>query len=72
MSFPKVYYIPNKETFVKVGLRAIVCPLDHPDTANVTGDGKTPVLTSPVRMKLPNGEFFTTNTHYLPNRMRGN
>lgn len=48
-----------------VGDRALIYPVDHPDTVNVTNTEQA--ITSPiVRKDLDTGEFETLNTIYRP------
>jgi hypothetical protein len=62
----RVYYRTDRPIRVTVGQPAIVCPVGHPSDL-VTGDGKTPAITSPVvRFDERTGEFWTQNTHYVP------
>lgn len=66
-SKPLVFYRADKPHLIEIGKPAFVYPLNHPDTVNVTGDGETPVCTSPVRLvNILSGEFWTDNTHYAP------
>ena len=46
------------------GFQAIVQPIDHPDTENVSNE--TTVLTSPIVSSVSNGEFETLYTKYIP------
>ena len=64
---PKVFYRADKTHRYQIGCPAFCYPVDHPDTVHVTGDGETPVLTSPVlAVNHASGEFWTANTHYVP------
>ena len=64
---PMVYFRADKPHRIQVGCAAFCYPLNHPDTDRVTGDGETPVHTSPVvAVNHLSGEFWTSNTHYVP------
>lgn len=63
---PVVFYRADKPHSIQVGQPAIVYPYAHPSPF-VTGDGETPVATSPVgAFDVLSGEFWTVNTHYKP------
>lgn len=66
MSKPEVKCYPLNGLSVPmvVGYPTFVRPLDHPDKANVTGNGIVPVRTSPV-VALFDGGFETENTRYI-------
>lgn len=64
---PMVRYRADKTHRYQIGQPAYCYPLDHPDRERVTGDGETPVFTSPVvAVNHVTGEFWTNNTHYVP------
>jgi hypothetical protein len=56
-----VYYNPEKSLFIAKGGRALVFPYDHPNCSNTQV-----ALTSMVTKVLPDGQFFTENSHYVP------
>lgn len=59
-----VRYRQNLLDSIRVGGRAIVVPIDHPNCSN-----KGPVLTSIVEHYDPiTGEFETENSRYVPCR----
>ena len=63
---PVVYYRDDLLHIIHIGHPAVVVPLEHPSPL-VTGDGLTPVRTSPVGwVDGLTGEFCTENTHYKP------
>lgn len=63
---PVVRYRTDKPHIISVGRSALVYPMAHP-SPDVTGDGETPVLTSPVcAYNDETGEFSTLNTDYKP------
>ena len=64
---PTVFYRADKPHSYQIGHPARCYPINHPDTSHVTGDGETPVDTSPVQaLNHATGEFWTINTHYAP------
>jgi hypothetical protein len=66
-----VRYRSDMHYYIMLGLGAVVFPLSHP-SPEVTGDGNTPVITSPVTRIGADGEFWTQNTHYVPVTLPGN
>lgn len=54
----------HSKTFVEVGQRAVVIPIDHPDTYNV--DNGRNVYTSTVQRINEDGSFETLNSVYIP------
>lgn len=62
---PTVHYYKHLPNQINLGQRAIVYPIDHPDSENVSN--KTWVLTSKVIWHdSESGDFETLNTKYIP------
>ena len=62
-----VFYRADRPHRFQIGRSAQCYPINHPDVSRVTGDGETPVNTSPVvALNHITGEFWTANTHYAP------
>lgn len=60
-----VHYKANVMAYIKVGEPAIVYPVDHPDSLNVSN--KTEVITSLVQaLDVATGVFVTQNSCYVP------
>jgi len=60
-----VRYRKEYDSYIPLGQRAVIRPLDHPDYENVHNFG--PVLTSYVEEYDPvSGRFETENTIYYP------
>lgn len=59
-----VHYAPNKYDHIRVGMPAIVYPIDHPDKDNVSNS--TQVRTSDVVTVNADKSFETMNTRYVP------
>jgi len=59
-----VRFDPKQTLQLALGVSALIVPIDHPDSANVSNKG--PVLTSTVLKISPNGAFETLNTQYCP------
>lgn len=58
-----VHYRHNDFESILIGRTAIITPVDHPDSANVSN--KMYVMTSPVVAIHANGDFETVNTKYM-------
>ena len=52
-------------SFIRVGERADVVPVDHPDTFNVT-NGEWASTSKVLSYDANTGEFETLNTRYVP------
>jgi hypothetical protein len=65
MTKPTVHFDPTRPGLSpKVGERAVVWPLDHPDHDRVSNTKA--VITSTVVKTNPDGSFETENTLYVP------
>jgi len=59
-----VQYDPLKNVFIKVGERAVICPIDHQSRYVCN---YLPVITTKViSYDVVTGEFETMNTRYIP------
>lgn len=61
---PRVLFHMHPENYIRVGQRAYVFPIDHPDTTRVSNECFT--FTSEVIKVFPDGSFETKNTLYVP------
>lgn len=59
-----VRFDPAQTLLLKEGYCALIVPVDHPDSANVSN--KSHVATSTVQKIEANGAFETLNTRYCP------
>lgn len=59
-----VRYDPAQTYLLKEGYCALIVPVDHPDTANISN--KQHVQTTMVEKLDANGQFETRNTIYCP------
>jgi hypothetical protein len=59
-----VKYDQSKTIQLAIGVSAIIFPINHPDSANVSNEKH--VVTSTVVKISPNGVFETLNTVYVP------
>lgn len=64
MNKQQVHYHRNKFKHIVLGHSAIVFPIDHPDTEQVSNARE--VVTSRVIKIFPDGSFETLNTMYKP------
>jgi hypothetical protein len=60
-----VQYLISPYTNIVVGQRALVIPMDHPDTINVT-NGVHAFTSEVIAYNSETGEFETRNSRYLP------
>lgn len=60
-----VSYLVNQHTFIVVGERAVVVPVDHPDEYNVT-NGAAVLTTTVESYDAKTGVFETKNSVYKP------
>lgn len=56
-----VIFIATNDNYIKVGSRAIIQPVDHPDCSN-----REPAITSVVEKINSDGSFETANSVYRP------
>lgn len=65
MKKPTVHYYKQLSNNIKLGSRALIHPIDHPDSEHVSN--QTWVLTSKVIWHdSESGNFETLNTMYVP------
>jgi len=63
MTKPIVHYYPGHDDRIRVGSSAFICPIDHPDTGNVSN--QSVVRTSNViSHNKETGDFETENSIY--------
>jgi hypothetical protein len=62
-----VQYAVTPHTSIQVGMGALVSPVDHPDTENVT-NGLHAFTSEVLSYDTETGEFETLNTKYVPQK----